>query len=381
MLIGYDLAAARFVEAALAGNYRLAAYVDVPSPLDPPSFPGVRRLASVEALAEVGTAGFFVLSGSIAGRADRLRSVLRLDPVDLVISLPLGDEPDIYYELLLVRRETGVRVLPLFPDAGHPGLAAMRELMSKSRPIPSLQWMEWTLPFEKADVGMFRFLHGWPWFIEFAGDLLSVSATGSSEDPQTAARVQVTANTAAGALATVRWLDNSAIPYRFHLEADPAIDCLLRDGWDGPAEFRWLASGKEEVRQIPVAPLGERWLAAWESLDTAGSDSLCKLATRQFELAEAVQRSLTKHRAVALTYDEISEEAGFKSVMASTGCGLVWALLLLVILAGAGVPFVQYLAAPVLLVFLLLQLFGLGFRKEVAPEKQPNASSERQAGA
>jgi hypothetical protein len=56
-------------------------------------------------------------------------------------------------------------------------------------------------------------------------------------------------------------------------------------------------------------------------------------AARAIELAETVPRSLAKGRAIDLHQEEFSELGTFRGTMASLGCGLVLAALMLLVLA------------------------------------------------
>ena len=91
-------------------------------------------------------------------------------------------------------------------------------------------------------------------------------------------------------------------------------------------------------------------------------------AARSIELVDAVERSLARGRTIELHDEEISEQATFKGLMTSVGCGLlVLGLVSLVIAAVAaklGVPWAGYWLYVLLGVFglfLLLQLFKLVF--------------------
>jgi len=98
------------------------------------------------------------------------------------------------------------------------------------------------------------------------------------------------------------------------------------------------------------------------------------------ELAEATVRSLRRGRTVDLHYEQISEEANFKSVMTSTGCMILVAALFAVMFALAGPPlgyqwtiYIAYLVPPILVVFVILQSLRFAVRK---PERlQEGASS------
>src|SRR5258708_35036324 len=77
---------------------------------------------------------------------------------------------------------------------------------------------------------------------------------------------------------------------------------------------------------------------------------------RSLELDDAVRRSVERRRFSSLEYPEASEEVGFKGTMTLAGCGLIWALLLVVILA-RWFPALGWAIIPVLGIFLILQLF------------------------
>jgi len=97
-------------------------------------------------------------------------------------------------------------------------------------------------------------------------------------------------------------------------------------------------------------------------------------AARAVELAETVPRSLARGRAIDLHQEEFSEIGTFRGTMASLGCGLVLAALLLLLLAtlvggvarAAGWPLGERLAAAwpqivlvSLCIFLALQFLPL----------------------
>ena len=88
------------------------------------------------------------------------------------------------------------------------------------------------------------------------------------------------------------------------------------------------------------------------------------------ELSEAAARSLRRGRTVDLHYESISEEANFKSVMTSTGCLILLALLFILPLSMAGPSlglkwtlFIPYLIPPVLVIFVVMQVLRLAIRR------------------
>jgi len=93
--------------------------------------------------------------------------------------------------------------------------------------------------------------------------------------------------------------------------------------------------------------------------------------TRAMELSEAVVRSLRRGRTIDLHYEAISEDASFKSIMTSTGCMILMAVLLILPLALAGPAlginwtiYLAYLIPPVLVLFVVFQVLRIGIRKD-----------------
>ena len=85
--------------------------------------------------------------------------------------------------------------------------------------------------------------------------------------------------------------------------------------------------------------------------------------------SRAAARSLRKGRTIDLHYEEVSEAGTFKSVMTSMGCLLLAVTLVALPLALAGPALgldgtlvIAYAIPPVLVGFLLLQLFRFALR-------------------
>src|SRR5262249_45331379 len=135
----------------------------------------------LEQIAGFGKADCIVLAGDPAGRADRLRTVLRLEVGGLVLALPLADSPEIYYELQLVARETGQIVLPLSAESEHPALAQISDWLSDGR-IGAVRNLKWDLPLSDSSKGSLRFLDGWTWIRGAVGEISTVTAMASHEN-------------------------------------------------------------------------------------------------------------------------------------------------------------------------------------------------------
>jgi predicted dehydrogenase len=104
-------------------------------------------------------------------------------------------------------------------------------------------------------------------------------------------------------------------------------------------------------------------------------------AARDMELADAIERSLKRGRTVDLHFEDHTEHATFKGMMAAGGCALLIAALLMLIVATTAVnwnfPLAEYwpyVLAAALGVFLLLQTLKLAFPQE--GEKQRDGKPE-----
>lgn len=368
ILIGTDPSAIQFVRSARARNHRLIAHCD-PSDktFGSEAFAGATPIQSTDQIANFGQIDFIVLSGPMDKRADRLRKLLHSDPVDLVFSVLVDNKPDVYYEMGLWQRETGARVLPLMEELFHPALDRLEQLLATwPEAVTVGAWtMELSLPLVPG-TGPTRFMNGWHWIRTLGGEIDSISSIASAEEPDEADEIAVSARMQNGQLARVRFLRTDSPAVRVQIQSgNNLLVCDLRNGFAGDAILTGHVERTPLNEQIRSAPPALRWIETWESLianDTRDA-TLATVATRQIELAEAVQRSLKNQRAVTLQYDEFSEEASFKGIMATTGCGLLWGLVLIAILVAMKVPFVHHLVLPALLIFLSLQLLGLVFRR------------------
>ncbi len=72
-------------------------------------------------------------SSSEEPRADQLRKLIQ-EGLPLLISHPLAASMLVYYELEMIRRETGCRILPYLPDRWHPAVAQLTNLIQESPP-------------------------------------------------------------------------------------------------------------------------------------------------------------------------------------------------------------------------------------------------------
>lgn len=357
--LGHDDPSFEFVRAALAAGDVLRGIVSVPDQTPITGFDHVPRYSSVwQLLSEQSI--HYVVTARPTDDGQSLKALLQAESIDLVVAVPIAASPDIYHELGLIRKEAGSRYLPLMAELAHP---VLDEVVTQLGKRVEIRRLEYTQPLDPAAGLEGRFLLGWSWLHRVEGDVESVQATAATDSLGNCRMVQVMARFASGTLATLAWRAD-VTEHRFEIEtAGRTIIASLPSGFTGSGTVTNRGPAGEQVKRIDAAPMGERLFAKWQMMDPHEAEPWTH-ALRQVELSQAVRRSLERERAVSLEFDEFTEAAGFKSIMAATGCGLVWLTLLIAILAAAGVPYVQYAILPILVLFLGSQLFGLAYRQE-----------------
>lgn len=209
------------------------------------------------------------------------------------------------------------------------------------------------------------------------GEIAALSATGDppGDHPDLELVVQLRAAETLRAEVRIRSGDESAI--RLALNGTSGLLTLEFDPM--------LEEPVVLVSQSGSEPVARQTLEPWDPHEAIFSSLLAATgkggpadppgpslhdATRAMELAEATARSLRKGRTVDLHYEPISEEASFKSVMTSTGCLILLALLFILPLSMAGPSlglkwtlFIPYLIPPVLVIFIVMQVLRLAIRR------------------
>jgi predicted dehydrogenase len=311
----------------------------------------------------------------------------------LIIALhPPGPNADPYYQIALSRQETGAIVVPDLPARLHPGVVAFCQ--SLAEPTTGVLKYERTVGPGEGDLLGEVF----PGVVDLVravlGEIASVTALADPPGEGATSRLVVQLRAAGGLGAEVRLETGPPESARLTLTAPDGSLCLEHDpAFLGPSRLiRRSALGDESVQDLgPWDPHGAI-LDVLEQ-DRAGQDAHPDLldATRAMELAEAVARSLHRGRTIDLHYEEISEAGNFKSLMTSTGCGLLLASLTILPLALAGpalgLPwtiYVAYIIPPLLVLFTVLQLLRIGIKPPAAgpaPESRPVSGRDPDLGA
>jgi myo-inositol 2-dehydrogenase/D-chiro-inositol 1-dehydrogenase len=312
-------------------------------------------------------------------RADELRKLVQAG-VPLLVAHPVVDSMLVYYELDMIRRESGYVIVPNMPWRWHPATVQMAALIESGDESPlgrvGQAGFERTLgKRDRASVAA-QFARDVDLIRAVCGDVTKLSALGSPGEAAAYANLGVQmsgpgpvvvrwsvgpAENAPQGRLTLAGLRGKAI---LHIPADesPADPWRLERRVEGHEEteafLKWNTP-QAALDELASVIAGKPTEAAW--LDAA----------RAVELAEAIDRSLAKGRTIELHNEEFTDVGTFKGVMTSLGCGLLVAGLFAMLAVGLiefiarkqgamiladALRFWPYCLAGFLVLFLLLQL-------------------------
>jgi predicted dehydrogenase len=287
----------------------------------------------------------------------------------VLASQPVVGSMLVYYELDMIRRETGSVVVPNLAGRNHPAVQALAEMARRGdeSPIGKVEQLavERRLAEPTRQNVERQFARDVDLVRAVAGDMTRLGAMGAggelagyaglgvqmSGPAGIAARWStVPMHDAAGAKVTLTGsrgrvvLDvrGDAAPWTLELTADGRTQAQQFDPWD---------AASAALDQLAAAMAGETTAPDWVD------------ACRSVELAETIERSLAKSRTIELYYEDYTEEGTFKGTMTSLGCGLLLAAVFVLALVGVAeqmnIPYVKYwpyVMVAILGVFLFMQL-------------------------
>jgi predicted dehydrogenase len=376
---------------AASGRHDLIAYADAPAAEVADWAPGARRAAELEDVLADPAVEAVVVAGRPDVRPAQLRRALQSERHVLCVHPP-DHTPDIAYEAAMIRQDTGCALLPLLPDALHP---AVRRLAAFARPDADAK-------ADPADgpVGAFRLLEVewefagealgsvtrpdrrptfpvWGMVRAVGGEVAELTAFAAGEVPEPGDPVLIAGRFERGGLFRVTLLPRRPDgQLRIILYGDRGrVELSFPVGRAGPAFLDWRDDAGEMheeawdrwdpwpalVERFEAAVAGEPGVPTWQD------------AVRALELDDAARRSIERRRSSLLEYQEASEAVGFKGTMTLVGCGLIWAVLLLLV-GAIWVPPLRWLIPVLIVAFLGLQLL-----RYVLP-KQPPPADAREAG-
>lgn len=340
-------------------------------------------------------------------RCDQLRKLVQAG-VPLLVCHP-ACESIIGLELEMIRRDTGGVIFPFLPGCEHPAISALQKLLAApaEEGLGAIEQivLERCLVDRSRPAVLAQFARDAAILQTLLGSIKKLSASGPVGEAGRDPLGPKTKSLPSLANLNVHLSGERDFPARWTVE--PA---------EGQADGRLLISGTAGKATLRM-PAGSR---PW-SLELAGprqqsitydgwsepNQALYQLATaitarsaqtiswlaacRAQEIAESIDRSLERGRAVDFFGEQPTEEGAFKGLMAIGGC-LMLAMMLAGVLAAAAVelldlPFRNFalwrsgwpvcILAPVLF-FLLLQGLQLVIRRDGAPS-QDAASPESAA--
>ncbi|REK12913.1 MAG: hypothetical protein DWQ37_09810 [Planctomycetota bacterium] len=319
-------------------------------------------------------------------RAEQLRKFAQTGrPV--LVSHPVVTSMLIYYELDMIRAETGAVMVPLLGMRSHPAVRTLAEIVSQGDSSPvgrieQLSFERFAAADDKAQVQRL-FARDVDLVRSIAGDMTRLGAMSAGGGASQYANLGVQMTGPADIAA--RWaivpphgasgarISLSGTGGRVLLDApDDGSPWTLEFAGDPDAgrEYPPVDEPAEALRLLAEAGRGEPPKPDWVD------------ACRSVELAETIERSLNKNRTIELYYEDYTEDATFKGTMTSIGCGLLVFTLVLLALVGIAeqmrIPFVgawKYVMVAVFGVFLLVQLvmFTSGKRREESRPVEPSA--------
>ena len=346
-LLGIDARIAEVVAAATTRGDTIAIGCDLPTtgPLARVVAADVPRDSSWESLIDPRICDAVLVGGDgwNDARADGVRALVQAGRT-LLLSHPLTLSMLWAYELDMIRIDSAARMIPFLPERLHPFIRRLQESietgLAGASPLGSVE----TITMERrlvdrsrdgvlralaVDADLVRVLAGDPSRLSTLGaadadvawSTLAVGFTGPSQVP---VRWQVVRGDRPGLRITL-----------VHAQGSCAVDIPDEslDGADRPIGAPWTWTG--DLAETLALDRGAVMLDLLHDhrQPTTVAPAAWSDAARAIELAETVPRSLAKGRAIDLHQEEFSELGTFRGTMASLGCGLVLAALMLLVLA------------------------------------------------
>jgi hypothetical protein len=292
------------------GRHTLAVVCDT----DPPAFaPQSKRYPEIEeVLADPGVE-LVIVAGPMSNRAEQLRRAVQSERNVLCVH-PCAEKPDIAYEAALIQGDTKRMLLPLLPDGLDASVGTIRA------PIRVLCVEQLT-----RDVGE----PPWDVLRRIGGEIIEVTGLAEAE----------------------HILVDRPLVWSGRFQAGGLIHGLIRPAGDARVSVRLIHEPGVEV--VVAADEPDRWVRLAAAIESGNPAITWQDEIRSLELQDALRRSVEKRRTSSLEYQEISEEIGNKGTLTLIGCGMIWLILLLVLIA-IWQPLVLWGVVPLLGAYVLL---------------------------
>jgi len=339
-----------------------------------------------------------IVAGRPSDRPMQLRRALQSERHVLCVQ-PADESPDVAYEAGMIQGDTQKVLLPLLADAVSPPLRRLAELLRPPEgPLGKLRFLQLEQSDPEAvllDInvpGHEPALPCWQLLRLLGGEIIEVSAFAAEEQLQALEPLLLAGKFQSGGLFQATLLPGQPkAERRLRIQGVLGTAELVLHGPAEPAMLTWrtahgetsterfdpwnpwsaLVDGFEQasrLRERAKSMAGSPAVDSGRARDQLASPLNWQDAVRCLELDDAARRSVERRRASTLDYQEVSEEVGFKGTMTLVGCGLLWGVLAVVILA-AWERRLLWLVVPVLLFFLGLQLL-----RWIIPPAPPTAT-------
>lgn len=338
-LLGFDDSLAPLLRAAARAGDRIVLVADAP--------PGAVRLQGARDAAwedlldpDRSDAVLVAAGGWSDARAEAVRKLVQSGRT-LLLAQPLELSMLFAWELDMIRKDSGARLVPILPDRLCPlaaelrawldrrdgkveSIALERRLADRSRDAVQRQFCR--------DTDLVRALVGPPARLgtlgaaeaEAAWATLAVGLTAPGHPP---ARWQASRPGGAALVITAVAGDDTARLEVSQADPDSGVATWTWSGDGDPVSLPF--DGAAAILDHLRAMIDGGATAAARTIPAAGWDD----AARGVELAETIPRSLAKGRAVDLHQEEFTEIGTFKGTMASLGCGIVLMALVVIVVA------------------------------------------------
>jgi predicted dehydrogenase len=354
-----------------SGRYQLAAYTtDLPATLL--AHDGSRKVQDLEEVLADPQIELVIVAGVEENRPTQLRRALQAERHVLVVHPP-DRAPEVAYEAGMIQKDTGRVLLPLLPDAVHPGIIRLRQLLASQNvgtqraaeaDIGTINLLQMTrkatnkMPADDPGRERKPSFHGWDVLRALGGEIKEVSAFAESEEIRQSETSLVGGRFEHSGLFQMTFLAGDEECLLVVNGSKGRAELYFPQGCRGPAFLSGQTQNgelKEEAWQdwdpwSPLVSLLDNALAASRSNGSATGPRVEAVSAtsssgsmpasrwedeiRCLELDDATRRSIERRRSSLLDYQEASEEVGFKGTMTLVGCAMMWGLLaLLVVMA------------------------------------------------
>ena len=332
-----------------------------------------------------------LVAGRVADRSVQLRRALQSER-HVLCAHPADQTPDVAHEAAMIQADTKQVLLPLLPAALHPLIQRLSELgLGVPRLVELERWSPDPMLIDTDPARHRAALPDWGLLRAVGGEIAEVSAYAAREELSSAEPLFLAGRFEIGGLFRISYVPGqSETRWQLRVVGNSGwAELTFPDGWMGASRLCWLDAGDRVHEEnegpwdpwaslIPVfeAAVERRPVTVSVPLTRPGPPSGAITAEkparrgpgaisqtvswqdeiRALELDAAARRSVEQRRAILLEYQEASEEVGFKGTMTLAGCGVLWAIFFLLILS-VWMPRLGWLIAPLLVGFLLLQLF------------------------